>query len=165
MTTMAIPSEFPPPADLPLLKQPRTARARGPGRPFVKGRSGNPKGRPRGARDRANRVAEALFDREGEGLTRRAVELAHEGNATMLKACLDRIVPPRRERSVNFAMPRIKGPADLAPAMGAVANAAAAGAITPGEAVQFAQMIEAMVRAIETTDFERRLRQVESPKS
>jgi hypothetical protein len=108
-----------------------------------------------------SRVAEAVFDREAEGLTKRAVELAYEGNAGVLKACLDRVVPPRRERSVNFTMPRIKGAADLAPAMGAVANAAAQGAITPGEAAQFAQIVDAMVRAIQTTDFEHRLRQLE----
>jgi hypothetical protein len=78
-----------------------------------------------------------------------------------LRLCLDRAVAPRRERSVQFAMPALSGGADLAGAMGAVAGAAAQGAITPGEAVQFAQIVEAMVRAIETTDFERRLRQLE----
>jgi hypothetical protein len=111
-----------------------------------------------------NRVAEALFDREAEGLTRKAVELAYEGNAGVLRACLDRVVPPRRERSVSFRMPRIKGPADLAPAMGAVATAAAEGAITPGEAAHFAQLVDTMVRAIQTTDFEHRLRQLEPAK-
>jgi hypothetical protein len=160
---MTLPVRLPPSADLPLLKQ-QKQRAMPRGRPFAKGRSGNPKGRPRRARDKVNRVAEALFDREAEGLTRKAFELAHEGNVAALKACLDRIVPPRRERSVSFTMPRIKGAADLAPAMGAVANAAAEGAITPGEAAHFAQLVDTMVRAIQTTDFEQRLRQLEPAK-
>src|ERR1700745_728299 len=55
-----------------LQKQP----ARGPGRPFEKGRSGNPAGRPRGARNKATLAAEALFDSEAEGPSREAVELA-----------------------------------------------------------------------------------------
>jgi Family of unknown function (DUF5681) len=52
-----------------LQKQP----ARGPGRPFEKGRSGNPAGRPRGARNKATLAAEALFDSEAEALSRKAV--------------------------------------------------------------------------------------------
>jgi hypothetical protein len=55
-----------------LQKQP----VRGQGRPFEKGRSGNPAGRPRGARNKATLAAEALFDSEAEALSRKAVELA-----------------------------------------------------------------------------------------
>ena len=54
-----------------LQKQP----ARGLGRPFEKGRSGNPAGRPRGARNKATLAAEALFDSEAEALSRKAVGL------------------------------------------------------------------------------------------
>jgi hypothetical protein len=151
-------------ADLPLLKQ-QKQQNRPRGRPFAKGRSGNPSGRPRGRRDKTSRVAEMLLDGEAEALTRKAVELALDGDQAALRLCLDRVVAPRRERPVSFAMPPIKGPADLAGAMGAVAGAAAQGVITPGEAVQFAQMMEAMVRAIQTTDFERRLREIEPSRS
>ena len=59
-------------------------------------------------------------------------------------------------------MPRIRGPADLAGAMGAVADAAARGAITHGEAVQFVHIVEVLVRAIDTTDFDRRLQELEA---
>jgi hypothetical protein len=106
-----------------------------------------------------------LLDGEAEALTRKAVELALDGDQAALRLRLERVVAPRRERTVSFAMPGITGPADLARAMGAMAGAATEGAITPGEAVQFAQMMEAMVRAIQTTDFERRLREIEPPRS
>ncbi len=51
---------------------------------------------------------------------------------------------------------------DLAGAMGAVAEAAARGALMPGEAVAFARIAEAMATAIDTTDFDRRLSQLEA---
>jgi Family of unknown function (DUF5681) len=150
-------------ADFPLLKQQKQP-GRGRGRPFAKGRSGNPAGRPRNARSKTTVAAESLLDGEAEALTRKAVERALDGDPTALKLCLDRIVAPRRERPVRFVMPPIRSAADLAGAMGAVADAAAQGAITPGQAVQFAQVVEAMVRAIETTDFDRRLRELETAK-
>ncbi|HJU15197.1 MAG TPA: DUF5681 domain-containing protein, partial [Stellaceae bacterium] len=62
-------------ADSTLQKQ----RRRGPGRPFEKGRSGNPAGRPLGSRSRAARSAEALLEGEAEALTRKAIALALAG--------------------------------------------------------------------------------------
>ncbi len=55
------------------------------GRPFAAGRSGNPGGRQPGCRNRASLAAEALLDGEAALLTRRAVELAIEGDPTALK--------------------------------------------------------------------------------
>jgi len=65
------------------------------GRPFERGVSGNPAGKPKGARHRATLAAEALLDGEAEALTRKAIELALEGNIFALKICLDRILPAR----------------------------------------------------------------------
>ena len=78
-----------------------------------------------------------------------------------LRLCLERIVGPYRERAVEFTMPPIRNAADLAGAMAAVADAAAEGAATPREAMQFGHVIEANVRAVEATEFERRLRALE----
>ena len=67
------------------------------GRPFA---TGNP-GRPKGARHRVTVAAEALLDGEAEALTRKAIELALAGDTIALRLCLDRIIPPRRERAVG----------------------------------------------------------------
>jgi hypothetical protein len=72
------------------------------------------------------------------------------------------MIAPRRERAVSFTMPPIAGAVDLAGAMAALTAAAAQGIITPGEAAQLAQVVETYIRAIETTDFERRRRAVEA---
>jgi hypothetical protein len=128
---------------------------------FSKGRSGNPHGRPAGARNKATETAELLLDGETEALTRMAIELALGGNPTALKLCLERIIPPRGERPVNFGLRPVRGAADLGSTMAAITNAAGQGAITPGEAAELAGVVEIFVRAVETSDFERRLKQLE----
>src|ERR1051325_4461056 len=81
---------------------------RGPGdRLFRKGRSGKPAGRPPGSRNRATIAAEALLEGEAQALTRKAIELALEGDTTALRLCLERIVPQRKSRTVAFDTPRI----------------------------------------------------------
>lgn len=140
-----------------LNSQYRDARGR-----FVGGRSGNPAGRPPGSRNRATLAAEAMLDGEAAALTRKALDLALDGDAAALKLCIDRIVAPRRERALSFRMPPIGGAGDLARAMAALVGAASRGEITPGEAAQLAQVVETYIRAVEATDLERRLRIVEA---
>jgi hypothetical protein len=147
--------------DLDLIKQEKQGARDGRGR-FARGFSGNPAGRPRGCRDRANRAARLLLAGEGEALTRKAVELALGGDPAALRLCLDRIVGPYHERAVEFAMPPIRSAADLAGAMAALAEATAQGWVTPREAAQLSAVVEAHVRAVEATEFDRRLRALEA---
>jgi hypothetical protein len=78
-----------------------------------------------------------------------------------MRLCIERILPACRERSVNFALPPIESAADIAAAMKAVTSALADGAITPGEAATIAAVVDTFVWAIETSDFERRLKLME----
>jgi Family of unknown function (DUF5681) len=108
--------------------------SRGPGRPFVKGQSGNPAGRPKGLKNRKTLVAELFLEGEADKLARKAVELALDGNEAALRLCLDRLIAPRRERSVRFALPPLERADDIAAAMIAVTEAVADGTLSPGEA-------------------------------
>ena len=146
--------------DLSLQKTAATAgRVRG--RPFRKGQSGNPNGRPRGSTNRGTRAAAILLDGEPEDLARKAVELALAGDAAALRLCLDRIVAPRREQPVSVDLPEIRSPADIAAAMAALIAAAVRGEITAGQALALSQTVEIYLRAIDATEFERRLRKLE----
>ena len=78
-----------------------------------------------------------------------------------LRLCLDRILPPCRERMIKFDLPSIESAADIAAAMKAVTAALASGIITPGEAKAIARLVDTFIRAIETSDFERRLKAIE----
>jgi hypothetical protein len=128
---------------------------------FVEGCSGNPGGRPPGARNQATETAERLLDGEADALTRMAIELALDGNPTALRLCPERIIPPRRQRPVQLGLAPVRGAADLGGTMAAITNAAGQGVITPGEAAELARVVEIFARAVETSDFERRLRELE----
>jgi hypothetical protein len=131
------------------------------GRRFVKGQSGNPVGRPR-ARNGATRAMQLLLDGEAQALTRKAVELALDGDTTALRMCLDRIAPLRRERGAPFKLPPVRDAADLAGAMTAIIAATGNGAISADEAGRLARLIEIFLRAVDTRDFERRLQGLEN---
>jgi hypothetical protein len=135
-------------------------RRRGPGRPFAKGRSGNPSGRRPGSRNKATLAAAALLDGEFEALTRKAVELALAGDPTALRLCLERLLSPRRERAIRFRLPSLAtarreasrvAPGAVLGAMNTVLSALARGEITPCEGERIAGMVATFVAAFETT--------------
>jgi hypothetical protein len=129
---------------------------------FRAGRSGNPGGRPKGARNHTTRAIEALLDGEAETLTRKAIELAQGGDTVALRMCLDRLIPPRKDRPISFDLPEIETTDDLPKATGAIVAAVAAGELTPSEAAEVAKILDVHVRAIEATDLHRRLAALEA---
>ena len=78
------------------------------GRPFEKGRSGNPLGRRVGCRNKTTIAAAALLAGEAEALTHKAVALALVGDPTAMRLCLERVLPRCREYMVKFALAPIE---------------------------------------------------------
>lgn len=132
------------------------------GRPFRKGQSGNPDGRPLGSRHKTTVALDRLLDGEAENLVNTAIELAKGGDGSLMRALLDRLVPPRKSRPVSISIPSIKAPADLLNAMSEVVQSAASGAIDVDEAVALAGLLDLKRKAIETVDIERRLTALEA---
>src|SRR5262245_43093022 len=130
------------------------------GRPFKAGRSGNPEGRPRGSRNKATMAVEALLDGEANAIARKAVEKALEGDMAALRLCLERLLPPRRDRPIAFDLPIISV-SDALNASSAVLTACAAGTLSPGEAAEVMGLISTHVRRLEMTDIEARLTALE----
>jgi hypothetical protein len=133
-------------------------RKRGRGRPFE---PGNP-GKPKGTRHKATLAMEALLDGEADKLTRKAVEMALAGDGAALRLCIDRILPPRKDRPVSFELPQIRTAADALVASGALVEAVAAGTLTPTEASEVGKLVDIHVRTLEATEFERRLAALEA---
>ena len=131
------------------------------GRPFEPGQSGNPNGRPKGARNSVTRALESLIDGQGEALGAKAVEKALEGDSPMLRALLSTLVAPRRERTVEFELPKIESAADAVKASYAVIAACAAGELSPHEATEIMGLISTHVRTIEVAELEARLTALE----
>ena len=128
---------------------------------FEKGVSGNPRGRPMGSRNNATLACEVLLEGQAEALTQKAVEMALAGDTVALKLCLERIYPTRRDRAVRFPLPPITSARDAADIAAAVAQAVAAGHLTPSEAAEIGKVIDVYVRAYQTAELNDRVARVE----
>src|SRR5690348_4374732 len=71
---------------------------------FAPGCSGNPKGRPKGARSRTTLWDEALRQGEGVERVRQVLDDAEAGDGVALRFCVDRIEPKSRERYVEIRL-------------------------------------------------------------
>jgi hypothetical protein len=131
------------------------------GRPFAPGHSGNPDGRPKGARNKATLLAEQLLDGETEALLRKLIEKALAGDIAALRLCLERALA-RRGRLVTFELPTIETAKDACAAASAVLAACANGELSPAEAAEFMGLINAHVRIVETAELEARLAALEA---
>jgi hypothetical protein len=127
---------------------------------FIKGCPAGP-GRPRKA---VRAAADALDERvaaKADDLFEMAFRQADEGNATALKALLDRVWPVGRSRPLEIGAPPIKHPRDLLTAMAGVTDAMFNGNATAAESAAAAKVIKAHFKAIEDIEFEKRLTEVE----
>ena len=131
---------------------------------FQKGQSGNPNGRPVGARNKTTLAIEALLGGEAEALTRKVIELAKEGDIQAIRICMDRLCPPRKDRHVDFPLPALNEARDAVAAASAIVSAVASGDLTPSEAGELSRVVSAYARTLEAADFEERLRKLETQK-
>jgi hypothetical protein len=131
------------------------------GRPFPAGQSGNPNGRPKGSRNRVTLAVEQLIHDRGEQVGKKALEKALDGDSTLLRALLATLVPPRRERTVEFELPDIRTTQDAAAASCAVLAALAGGDLSPSEANEVMALIATHVRTVEIAELEARVNAME----
>jgi len=129
---------------------------------FKPGQSGNPTGRPKGARNKATLAAEALLDGEAETITRKCIDLAMEGDGTALRLCLSRILPVKRERTIELDLPALEGSQNSLRAIGTVLEAVGSGAITPSEGQAVASLLETHRRTFEVEELEQRIEALEA---
>lgn len=133
----------------------------GNGSRFKPGQSGNPNGRPAGSRNATTGALETLLDGEAQALTQKAIDLAKAGEMQALRICMDRILPPRKDRPVTFDLPPITSAKDAAATMSAVLGAVASGQITPSDAGELGKLIDGYVRAYESAELAERLERLE----
>jgi hypothetical protein len=109
-----------------------------------------------GSRNSATLACEALLEGQAEALTQKAIDMALAGDTVALKLCLERIYPARKGRAVRFALPPITCARDAADIAAAIAEAVAAGHITPSEAAEFGKVIEIYIKAYQTAELDDR---------
>ena len=130
------------------------------GRPFEPGNPGGP-GRPVGSRNKATLALDQIADDAGKAILEKMVEAAKDGDLRAADLVLSRIWPARKGRPISLELPKIETAADLVAGLGRVADAVAAGDITPDEGQAVSAVLETKRRAIETLELETRIKALE----
>lgn len=129
---------------------------------FKKGESGNPQCRPVGTRNKTTLAALSLIEDEGEQLARKAVELALDGDLPALKLCMDRLLPPAKERPLEaFSLPQLNDQRSVLEALDTIANKLSQGELLPAEATSICKVLEQYRKHFETTELSERLETLE----
>lgn len=130
---------------------------------FQPGVSGNPAGRPVGARNRMTVLCADLLGDDAGLIMQQCIKRAKKGDPVALRLCVERLLPIQasRDRTVELELPAIVAAADLVAAAGAVIDQAAHGTITLSEAREFVALLSAHRALIETTELTVRIEALE----
>jgi hypothetical protein len=126
-----------------------------------KGTSGNAAGRPTGSRNQSTVFFQELLNGQGEALIQKGIELSLKGDTRALSICWDRLLPPRKERTIELPLPSVTDAKSVSAALASVVTAVGAGSITPGEAESLARVLEAQLRAVEFEALAQRVGELE----
>jgi hypothetical protein len=132
------------------------------GKPFQKGQSGNPNGRPLGARNQRTLALEELMDGEIEAITRKAIEAAKAGDIAAIRLVMDRVLPPARSRPISIDLPVLTDAASVSSAQAEIIKAVAIGDLRLDEAESLSGLLEARRKSFETVELEDRIKELEA---
>ena len=126
---------------------------------FKKGESGNPDGRPKGAKDKRTQYRE-LFEPHADVLIQKAIDLALAGDTACLKMCIDRLVSPFRAKNATVTLDDIEG--TLTEKGEKIINAMGSGELSPSDASSMLSALAAQARIIEIEELEKRVSDLEA---
>jgi hypothetical protein len=128
---------------------------------WAKGSSGNPSGRPAGSRNKSTQALQQMLEGEAELITRKAIDLALAGDLTAIRLCMERLLPPPKDRPVEIDLPPVQTVGQVSAALATVSRAISEGQITPGEGEILANILAVQKDVIASTELERRLETLE----
>lgn len=115
---------------------------------WPRGVSGNSSGRPAGSRNKLTILMQSVLAEKAEELISKAVALALEGDPTALRLCIDRLLPPCKDRPIHLDLPTNASDAAILEASQNVLAAIAAGEITPREGETLANILKAHLQIV-----------------
>jgi hypothetical protein len=115
-----------------------------------------------GARNRKDRLSDALTRAQCEAITQAAIEKALGGDTAALRMCLDRIAPARKDSPITMTLPKVETVRDAVAASQHVLAAVAAGEVTPDEAARVMALLTAHKSLVEVGDIEGRIAALEA---
>ena len=125
---------------------------------YQKGQSGNPAGKPVGARDKRTELR-ALLEPHAETLVAKAVNLALDGDTTVLRICLERLIAPMKAVDAPVDLPALQG--SVGEQGHAVIAALSNGYVTPDQAASLMQALSAQARIMAVDELDRRVTALE----
>lgn len=127
---------------------------------FSKGVSGNPAGRPKGLRDKRNRLLTEILSKDEQGIAQKLAELAIDGNLAAISLCAEYLWSKNKTQGEPLELPSMVGKT-IAEQGALIVDAMAAGEITPDEAGTAIQVIGSQSRILEVDDLTRRIAALE----
>lgn len=125
---------------------------------FVKGQSGNPRGKPVGAISKTTKLRQSI-EQHIPAILESLAESAKAGDTAAAKLLLERTLPPIRPQDQAVSLP-VDGE-DLAKDGRTVLAAAGAGEVTPDTATKLLAGLGSLARIIETSELLARIEKLE----
>jgi hypothetical protein len=91
---------------------------------------------------------EHLLDAHAKTIVQRLLELAEKGDPTALRLCLERMMPPLRERPLQFELPPLATPADAVAAIAVITAGLADGSLSAAEGLELARTVRIFVEIL-----------------
>jgi hypothetical protein len=98
-----------------------------------------------------------LLAQNAEKLMERCIQGALDGDALMMKLCVERIYPARRGGLTTFELPALDTAAGVGKALEALLTACSKGQLTPDEVATLAKTLEAKSENLRVGELEARL--------
>jgi hypothetical protein len=130
------------------------------GKPFEPGNKAG-KGRPTGSRNQKSIYEETLAE-FGVPIIKKGALMALNGDRSLLRVCIERLIPPAQPPPTRFRLPKNEGELDMEKILKSILKQTSTGRISPQQAAEFGTLAEIYMRTVGEVKYEERLAALEA---